>query len=270
MAKSLVIVRAGRKSLHNAWIDWGKDSSWDLFVCPFEEIAAQTNTTAGVMIGDVIPGAKWSGLSKLLGSWSNWKSYDYILLADDDLFALPSTWSKYFEIVQQEAPLLSQPALTRDSYFWHLLTAQNSSFSMRQTNFVEVMLPCFRRDALEMLLPTFDFTGSGWGWGLDYVWGHLLNHQGMLIVDDTPVQHTRPVGSMTNQKLKAQIAAEMNAMLQVFGASTNTKTTVGRLRNGQWLGLDDPEFIRNYIKGYWHLIEDNSELFRSLIVHQFR
>ena len=46
MARSLVIARVGRESLHRSWIDPGKPRDWDLYLCPFEEIGPQDDLLA--------------------------------------------------------------------------------------------------------------------------------------------------------------------------------------------------------------------------------
>ena len=74
MSRSLVIARVGRESLHRCWIDMGKPREWDLYLCPYEEIGPQDDLDC--QSGDVIPGPKWTGLTKLLNAWPGWRDYD--------------------------------------------------------------------------------------------------------------------------------------------------------------------------------------------------
>jgi hypothetical protein len=254
MNKSLIIVRAGKKSLHGAWYDRGKPRKWDLYVCPFEPVPFESDPQSRVTVGRVIPGPKWTGLHTLLQEWQDWCDYDFIMLADDDLFALPAVWSKYFEILAEHKPALSQPALTPDSYFSHLITVQNPNFILRATTFVEIMLPCFRMDVFTQLASTFGRTQTGWGWGLDFLWPHMLKNRGIMIIDATPVTHTRPVRSVTDQDLKNRVVAETNAILEASKAPVLLTTLEGLTRDGRVLNHKDPEFRRLYTAGYADLM----------------
>jgi hypothetical protein len=82
------------------------------------------------------------------------------------------------------------------------------------------MAPCFTRDSLEKLLPTFNNSMSGWG--IDYAWSRLLGPAGdrVAVIDDVQVLHTRPVGSANYGALKAKgVTAwdEMDANLRKYG-----------------------------------------------------
>lgn len=265
MGKSLIIVRAGRKSLHHGWIDYGRTRNWDLYVCPFEAIPFQSDPSAQIIVGEVIPGPKWSGLSQLFRTYENWRDYEFIMLADDDLFALPSVWERYFEMITEQRPLISQPALSSESYFSHLITCQNSHFCFRETNFIEIMMPCFRTDIFEAIIPTFDLSRTGWGWGLDFLWSHMLSNKGMIIVDDTPVIHTRPPGSMTDLVLKQKLHAEMMDILAIITTPNMPKTLSGLNKDGRILNEQDADFLRLYMGGYWDKIKDNPAYFSNLL-----
>ena len=67
MAKDLIIVRAGKRSLHYSWLDPNAAREWDLLVCPYEEIPPQP---AGVFLTEVIGApAKFLALRTLLKEW---------------------------------------------------------------------------------------------------------------------------------------------------------------------------------------------------------
>ena len=81
---------------------------------------------------------------------------------------------------------------TEDSYFSHLITLQQPDYAMRLTNFVEVMMPCFKTVYLKNLLPRLE--GSYTGWGIDFGWAdaNLTSRAGMF--DAIGMTHARPVG----------------------------------------------------------------------------
>jgi hypothetical protein len=214
MRKNLIIVRAGPNSLHQSWLDGDKSRTWDLLVCPYVEVSF--SKAPGVKISKVIPGLKYAGLRNLLTTDKIWASYDYIILADDDLRVPPGTWTRFFANVTKNKAALAAPALTIGSVASHPVTVQQSPIGARRTTFVEVMMPCFRVDVLEKLLPTFDDSPSGIGWGLDYVWGKLLDYKDIFVVDETPISHSTP--SHNDPRVVQLGFAEMKAMMKKYNA----------------------------------------------------
>jgi hypothetical protein len=70
---------------------------------------------------------------------------------------------------------------------------QNTNFKYRETNFVEVMIPCFNQVAFLKILPTLSENISGWG--LDHLWPKLLGNTAKVgIIDEVSIFHTRPIG----------------------------------------------------------------------------
>jgi hypothetical protein len=192
--KNLIIVRAGDESLHPYWL--GSNQNFDIIVSYFgnDPLIYKDNCQR-----IDYKGSKWQGLHLTINdSLVNWKEYDYICFPDDDLYTTSDNLNLYFDIVHELQPLLSQPALTSDSFFSHKNLLQVPNTKYRKTNFVEVMIPCFRKDFLFKARHTFAENVSGWG--LDYLWSSMINHQteDMIIVDQTPVKHTRPVGKAGN------------------------------------------------------------------------
>ena len=122
--------------------------------------------------------------------------YDYIWLPDDDLSSDVANINQFLHIAAQEQFDLAQPALTHNSYWSFLITRQVKSLRYRMTNFVEVMAPLFNRSAFAMCVDTFAENKSGFG--LDFLWRTLLKGRKIGIIDQTPVFHTRPVGSAGN------------------------------------------------------------------------
>ena len=68
---NLVIARAGRGSLHPAWLTPAQPRNWDLMLCPYQPLPPQdtADITADITVGEVRPGPKWTGLRELLSDW---------------------------------------------------------------------------------------------------------------------------------------------------------------------------------------------------------
>lgn len=214
MRKNLVVTRAGASSLHSCWVDRAKARDWDLYLAPYQDIPEQSGLEC--VVGDVIPGPKWSGIRELLNAWDGWRDYDYVWLPDDDIYANQDTIERMFEVAAAVGLDLFAPALHEASYYAHFSTMENRRFYGRWVGFVEIMMPGFSRPALEKLLPTLDLSETGWGWGLDSVWPKLLGYENVGIIDATAVIHTRPVGEMRDAELARRVIEESDSMLATY------------------------------------------------------
>jgi hypothetical protein len=132
--------------------------------------------------------------------------YRYYLLLDDDIDFAVGDVSRFLSDCERFGCFLAQPALRWGTNANHDVTLWNPLCRMRVTSFAEVMAPCFSREAVELLLPTFSLAKSTWG--IDYAWGSLLSGQGRIaVIDAVRVAHTKPVdmgGGAFYRKLLSQ------------------------------------------------------------------
>lgn len=204
--RNLVILRAGDNSCHAGWLA-GPHRSFDLFISYFGN---QPDRYSGdAEWHENRKGPKWPILGELLLAHPELiERYDAFWLPDDDLATDTVVIDRMFELFHAHRLALAQPALTRDSYYTWKLVLCDPRFAIRYTRFVEVMAPIFDRQTLQICLPTF--SASATGWGLDYLWPTLLDageHERIGIIDATPVRHTRPVGK---GELYKQVAGGTN------------------------------------------------------------
>ncbi len=189
--RNLVIVRAGDHSLHPRWLEDGARRSWDLLVSYFGDDPEKYRRDDVIRIDG--KGPKWPALRALIeAEWDLVSRYDYIWLPDDDIACRGRDIDRLFRLAAEYRLCLSQPSLTLDSYFSWLVTLRNPLLRLRFVNFVEIMVPCFRRDFLERSLPAMSNNLSGWG--LDHLWPTMLGPREMAIFDAVAVTHTRPIG----------------------------------------------------------------------------
>lgn len=263
MTRDLIIVRAGRRSLHHTWLDPNEPRSWDLLISPYEEIPAPTGD---VLISEIIDApAKWKGLRILLNEWQAWRSYRYILLADDDLLATQQTWSRFFARCAQLGAKLAQPGLLETSFFSHSLTVRNLEFIARRVSFVEVMMPCFRGDVLAELIATFDLSPSGEGWGLDLLWPKKLGYQDVFVIDETPVLHTRKMRSHGDPELQRRLDGEMLKILKDNQVPWLMKTFAGILPGGEEIVEGHESFLYRLFRGYERIFAQDPKRFNEMI-----
>jgi len=193
MKENLIVLRAGERSLHPNWL-LNAEPNFDLVVTFYGDTVPTEWSKQGYEISP-LKGSKWRGLHSYLSSTSLWRKYERILLPDDDLLFDAKKINDFFSIAAKYSSDLSAPALDEQSFFSHPITLKRKSFEARITNFVEVMCPCLSARFLDLALPLF--TESDSGWGMDHYWNQLLANNSLqppVIVDATAITHTRPVG----------------------------------------------------------------------------
>jgi len=236
MKKNLVIVRAGDSSLHPEWMLPEFERNWDIVVSYYGDDPFVYKYDGQVRFD--CKGTEYPAFYRLLTEGAlKWDAYEYIWLPDDDLRISGNEINKLFDICAKHSLELAQPSLDEQSYISHLITRQNRKFVLRWTNFVEVMAPCFRQDALKKCLPTFCTSQSSWG--LDYQWAKLLdNHKNIAIVDEVSLCHTRPVGGPLYDVLNSMgvnVQEEQKHALEKIGMDKFVvEPYAGILKNGKF------------------------------------
>jgi hypothetical protein len=193
MAKYLLIVRAGDRSLHPGWLNGAR--AWDLHISYF---GAQEKP-----FGDLPPGVtlsrekgpKYIGLKDCLEARGDFlRDYTHIGLPDDDLACDAGIWNRTFGILDEIGADLGQPSLLWRSFYSYDITMRRRWLKYRITDFVEVMAPIFKVAFLREALPTFAVNRSSWG--LDYVWREIAKRKDckLAIVDAASLLHTRALG----------------------------------------------------------------------------
>jgi hypothetical protein len=262
-----VIVRAGRRSLHAAWLDARQPRTWDLVVLPFEPLPLEADDPQ-LVVADVVPGPKWSGLRSLLTTWDGWRSYDRVWLPDDDLMTSQQSISEMFQASRRLGLDLFAPALDDSSYFAHYSTMRNHSFGARRTGFVEIMMPGFTTTTLDRLLPTLDLTETGWGWGLDSLWPHLLDYRNVGVIDAVPVLHTRPVGQLRDADLVQRIRGESDRIMREHDCAQVHTVFEGYGAGLEPLDLSAERLVSLLSAGWQHLIHADPRVLSWVVEYQ--
>lgn len=193
--KNLVVLRAGKNSLHTKWernID-ECDKNWDLCLSWYDAEIPEEMIECEYFSHQPND-RKFGPIFGLFEENSPLWAYDNIWLPDDDLETTWADINRMFNIFEQNHFDIAQPSLAPQSYVNHPITIQNPEFYFRYTTFVEVMCPVFRRDIWKVCVKPLD--GSISGFGLDHIWialqGRLCSR--VAIIDDVSVVHTRPMG----------------------------------------------------------------------------
>ncbi len=258
--RGLVIVRCGRNSLHDRWRQGARTAEWDLQLVPYQ--------AGDAAWPPVIPGHKWDGLARYLAADRRWQDYDYIWLPDDDLETDGDAIAALFDACRARNAPLAQPALTEDSYWSYIITLANRSFAERETSFVEVMAPVFRRDFLAQVLPTFGLSHRGAGWGLSWLWAAPLRYRDNWIFDRITVRHARPVGALRNKALDLELYNAMQDLMARHGLRPLRRTLRAWDADGRLHEADEGPFLLRYLQGYSYVIEAQPWMFRRTIKDQ--
>lgn len=144
--------------------------------------------------------------------------YEYFFLMDDDIEMSTKEVNKLFGIMKQYHLRIAQPSLVM-SYYTYEHTLRNPFCVLRYTNFVEMMVPCFSKEALIKVLPTFEekicFKG------IEYHWEKMVGN-GIAIIDIVKAVHTRPVHSFSigcYKKMKEYLAENhLNKEIQMYSS----------------------------------------------------
>lgn len=214
---NLIICSAGSRSLHHTWIDGDAQRNWDLYLLPYQTFSIPNQRD--IKIGAVTSDPKYAAYHSLLTRNPWWSKYHNVMLVDEDIFAMPGTWSRFFDCMDGLPALMAAPALTPNSIFSHPVTVQQPGSHVRRVSFIEGMMPCFRSDVLWQLLPTFLADPTGMGWGIDYVWPKLLDYRDIYVVDATPVTHWRPA------TYTRSYWPEVEAVLKMYHAEDRPEVT---------------------------------------------
>lgn len=121
------------------------------------------------------------------------RKYDLYAFFDFDIEITTRALNRLFLIGEALGLDLFQAGLGERSYCSHRSLFVKDRSLVRPVNFVEIMMPVFSRRALDRCAPTFRESESGYG--LDFLWGNILNYQNMAVVDAVVAEHPRPFHS---------------------------------------------------------------------------
>lgn len=162
--------------------------------------------------------------------------YEYVWFPDDDLRISVEDVNTLFQNSEKYGALVSQPACI--GYISHTVTRPNTRRLVlaRSTRFVEVMAPCFQREALSQCLESFGEEESSWG--VDDVWFAILEkpRRGLMIFDGIIMEHMKPVNSIARFPDAAENAARLR---KKYGVEKN-RSVLGYL---VWPGVWVPDMI---------------------------
>ncbi len=189
--KNCIIATVGKKSLHKNWLH--QTQNYDVHLIVYDDSYSGFKHDSAYVSAD--KGYKLKLVYRYLEKHPEYLAqYEYFFIPDDDILMDYKSIEQLFELMQQYSLSIAQPALF-DSYYTYDSLIRDKYTILRYTNFIEMMLPCFSKEALKKVLFTFNENESGWG--ADYHWPHIINFTGkeMAVLDRIPAVHSRPIQS---------------------------------------------------------------------------
>ena len=182
--RNIIISPVGDTSCHKTWIK-GKNRKFDLMLIYHgtEDNKYREDADYYLQMTDKYKLGKISeAINKL---YDVVKQYDAIWLPDDDITTDTRNINRLFKLFHKYDLDLAQPSVLGQVN--HGITRPNWRCKLRYVNFVEMMCPLFKTDALLKILDTFKLNSSGWG--IDFLWGEILENNELAIIDSVIVIH---------------------------------------------------------------------------------
>jgi hypothetical protein len=223
MNKYCVISAIGQNSLHREWINESPefdlhlivyDNSYNKFYNDTDFITSQKGYKMNLVYDYLRKNPVFL------------EKYEYFFIPDDDIQMNSANIALLFNYMENYKLGIAQPALS-DSYYTYHHTIKNKSTLLRFSNFVEMMAPCFSREALKKVMFTFNENKSGWG--IEFHWSEVIGFSGkeMAVIDDIEAIHTRPIQSFNQQNLmelkEYVLKYRLNQQIKEFGSVLNQK-----------------------------------------------
>ncbi len=236
----LVFMRTGANGLYPRWLEQEPGRNWDLFLSGYMPTPADPAAIATEM----------GGYNKLehfrdcvVSGGLDLSPYRLVLLADDDLDVTGGSISAFFESADRLGLTVSHPAQDWSGYWSLRIMLRNPLAEWRETNFVEIMCPCFDTAFVARKLGDFPVTRSTWG--SDYAFSHLARAEGgrVGIVDTAVIRHVKPIqaAGAFYRKLAADgvvPADELKAVLDTLPPAERSPRVLGiHVRPGPLQGL---------------------------------
>ena len=190
-SKCLLYVQCAPESSFWKWFDCQRPRSWDLLVNCYSGHFPQANNADYVICQ---PGTKFTGM---LNFWIQFKEiydlYEYIFFIDDDLYFQFEDLDKFFSMILEHNLDIAQPSLSRNSHCIWKVFQNKQSTGVRFVNGVEIMMPALSKRAMDIALPYFMMSVSGFG--LDLLLAKLTEQHGLTaaVVDDIVARHEKPI-----------------------------------------------------------------------------
>lgn len=191
--KNLLITTIGEYNNFDTWIKG--ECNFDVAIINYDKHINESTYVDKCIYYETFNTFKYPGIAEIFFQEPDLLKYDYYWMPDEDVSLSTEKINELFRKMEQFKLDLGQPSIEKsDTSFpsWEIFTHKGNT-DIIYTTFIEIMCPCFGRDALGKCLETFKKSKSGWG--LDIVWPKLIGDRcdNIAIVNSIIAKHTRDV-----------------------------------------------------------------------------
>lgn len=216
--KNLVFTSAGDKTnFHNLWI--GDNQQYDVMVVYYGKNDSTYKNYSKK--ADYILKRKGSKFQNFHYIYENYpeiiNKYDRFFILDDDIIFNVEDINKMFELSKKYNFKICGPTFknTPECKISHRVTKTENKNQFRYTNFIEVNVPLFNREALDKLMKYYDPVLIGWGIDYLFIWANGLNSKDSFALVDS-VTCINPQDSKKGGKRELHNLPEADKRAAVF------------------------------------------------------
>lgn len=231
--RRLVWVQSGRAFRPANWFRPEASRSWDL-MCNWYALGS-----IDIRFGEMHlrqSGTKATGIHHALTHYRDLLAhYDQILFIDDDLGFVHQEIDRVFDIAEAHDLDMFQPAVALGSQcVWNDLFQRPDS-EIHETTAVEIMMPGFSQNALDLCAPLFGRSVSGFG--LDFECSEMIRSEGGKcgVVDAVAAEHIEVIDEKSGAYYEFMRALGINQKLELF----QTIRKLGKLPS--FAAISDPK-----------------------------
>ena len=176
MIKNLVFTSAGDNTRFTDW--WvSNDQNYDIFVYYYGNNEANFNRyKEKVTYIEKSKGVKFQNFYKLYKNSDIINKYERFFILDDDIEISSKDINEMFKLSEEYSLEICGPSFTHDSKIsWRHMTHRENTL-LTYTNFIEVNVPLFTRNALKKLMDIYDPKLLEWGVDFLYIFANGVHN----------------------------------------------------------------------------------------------
>ncbi|CAB5221586.1 hypothetical protein UFOVP245_196 [uncultured Caudovirales phage] len=156
--------------VNNHWRNTNNERNYDILAIQYGDFAPEDGTYDQLV---KIKGSKWKLLKQLPDI--DFNQWSYIGFFDDDVVVHAADVCASFDFANSKSIGAFQMSVDSNSESSYPILRQNPDLIWSETNFIEIMCPCFTSKNFYKLLDFLSAYDVDWGWGLDYIFSDLFD-----------------------------------------------------------------------------------------------
>jgi len=169
------------------------------------------------------------------------EQYDYVWVADDDMFMSAKDINRMFEMMVEYKIDLGQPSMDINGMHYVHILVNDPEYILRYTNYVECSAPIFTKKSLKKIVHTFADTLTGHSW--DNIISHMIYKKGennVAVFDEIKAHHGISLSRINYVSARSNHRIEGQRILKKYNYSPelalSQRDVVGALLpNGEWI-----------------------------------